>query len=174
MIIVQSGLSTVINTTPGVYRELYIQRGNKPKDFFFLILVENKIMRQMEMQATSSLKTDANIALSQSMDSVNTNPEEEVGGSKDFLLQGCGSGGGVTNTSYIGVDPGYLFQWGPGYFLSFFFRWGSKYTKQNEFQTCLPIFISPFINVCSFTPTEFMNSKSFLNSLCKCEKQKKN
>ncbi|XP_078329938.1 uncharacterized protein LOC111117330 isoform X18 [Crassostrea virginica] len=35
-------------------------------------------MRQMEMQATSSLKTDATIALSQSMDSVNTNPEEEV------------------------------------------------------------------------------------------------
>ncbi|XP_062605417.1 U1 small nuclear ribonucleoprotein A-like isoform X1 [Saccostrea cucullata] len=34
-------------------------------------------MRQMEM-ATSSLKTDTTIALSQSMDSVNTNPEEEV------------------------------------------------------------------------------------------------
>lgn len=34
-------------------------------------------MRQMEM-ATSSLKTETTIALSQSMDSVNTNPEEEV------------------------------------------------------------------------------------------------
>lgn len=91
-------------------------------------------MRQMEMQATSSLKTDANIALSQSMDSVNTNPEEEVGGSKDFLFQGCAGGAWIegfsvagvcgrgryfhapANTSYIGVDPGYLFQWGPGYF----------------------------------------------------------
>lgn len=52
-------------------------------------------MRQMEMQATSSLKTDATIALSQSMDSVNTNPEEEVGGSKDFLLQGCAGGGAL-------------------------------------------------------------------------------
>lgn len=57
-------------------------------------------MRQMEMQATSSLKTDATIALSQSMDSVNTNPEEEVGGSKDFLLQGC-AGGGVTFTHLL-------------------------------------------------------------------------
>lgn len=54
----------------------------------------------MEMQATSSLKTDATIALSQSMDSVNTNPEEEVGGSKDFLLQGC-AGGGVTFTHLL-------------------------------------------------------------------------
>ncbi|XP_061191054.1 U1 small nuclear ribonucleoprotein A-like isoform X2 [Saccostrea echinata] len=34
-------------------------------------------MRQMDM-ATSSLKTETTIALSQSMDSVNTNPEEEV------------------------------------------------------------------------------------------------
>jgi hypothetical protein len=37
-------------------------------------------MRQTDM-ATSSLNTETTIALSQSMDSVNTNPEEEVGGS---------------------------------------------------------------------------------------------
>lgn len=45
--------------------------------------VENT-MRQMEM-ATSSLKTETTIALSQSMDSVNTNPEEEVSACQLFL-----------------------------------------------------------------------------------------
>lgn len=47
-------------------------------------LVENT-MRQMEM-ATSSLKTETTIALSQSMDSVNTNPEEEVSGCQLFYI----------------------------------------------------------------------------------------
>ena len=63
-------------------------------------------MRQMEMQATSSLKTDATIALSQSMDSVNTNPEEEVGGSKDFLFQGCGGGAWIEGFSVAGARAG--------------------------------------------------------------------
>lgn len=43
-------------------------------------------MRQMEM-ATSSLKTETTIALSQSMDSVNTNPEEEVSACQLFIFQ---------------------------------------------------------------------------------------
>lgn len=47
--------------------------------------VENT-MRQMEM-ATSSLKTETTIALSQSMDSVNTNPEEEVSACQLFIFQ---------------------------------------------------------------------------------------
>lgn len=47
--------------------------------------VENT-MRQMEM-ATSSLKTETTIALSQSMDSVNTNPEEEVSACQLFVFQ---------------------------------------------------------------------------------------
>lgn len=42
-------------------------------------------MRQMEM-ATSSLKTETTIALSQSMDSVNTNPEEEVSACQLFIF----------------------------------------------------------------------------------------
>lgn len=42
-------------------------------------------MRQTDM-ATSSLNTETTIALSQSMDSVNTNPEEEVGGSIFYIL----------------------------------------------------------------------------------------
>lgn len=46
--------------------------------------VENT-MRQMEM-ATSSLKTETTIALSQSMDSVNTNPEEEVSACQLFYI----------------------------------------------------------------------------------------